>query len=235
MALTTDQKTSKLFKKLQGTSETTTTKQFFEEAYLGRVSVFHQEQIWNQSNLIPSIAPVLSDGQILGVVQYFENKSLIEVPGLHNSFYHNDLKDTIPFNYSDGSYNYTVTDSSGTLIPFGMGDWLVDTEAGVLTFYSSVPSNMPPRISFYKYIGEKGVSDVVSPQTDKLIVDSSIISSKTFTLTQNYNSNYQIYVFQNGLLTEDEYEWTISGNVITFTEVMTPLIINDRIVIKYYY
>jgi len=156
MALTTDQKASKLFKKLQGTSETTTVKQFFEEGYLGRVSVFHQEQIWNQSDLIPSTAPVLSNGQISGVVQYFQDKELIAVPGLTNSFFHSDLKDTIPFNYSDGSYNYRLTNSNGTLIPFGMGDWLVDTEAGVLTFYSSVPSNMPPKISFYKYIGTKG-------------------------------------------------------------------------------
>ena len=178
MALTTDQKASKLFKKLQGTSETTTLKQFFEEAYLGRVSVFHTEQIWNQSELIPITAPVLVDAQIDGVIQYFENKVLTAVPGLTNSFFHADLKDTIPFNFSDGSYNYTVTDSTGTLIPFGMGDWLVDTEAGVLTFYSSVPANMPPRISFYKYVGTKGAgSGAATGGSEIFVIDVTNASS----------------------------------------------------------
>ncbi len=238
MALTTDQKASKLFKKSQGTSETTIVKQFFEEAYLGRESVFHEKQIWSQSDLIPSTAPSLADGGITGVVQFFQNKTLVPVPGLINSFYHVDLKNTIPFNYSDGSYNYIVTDSTGSLIPFGMGDWLVDTEAGVLTFYSNVPSNMPPRITFYKYVGAKGVSGVASgilPKTERILVDSSLITSKAIILAETYSPNKQIYVYQNGLLMEDIYEWTIASNKITFTEVCTPLIIGDRIVVKYYY
>ena len=236
MALTTDQKTSKSFKKLQGTSETTTAKQFFEEAYLGRSSVFHQEQIWNQSEQIPISAPVLVDTTISGVVQYFENKVLAVVPGLTNSFYHDDLKDAIPFNYGDGSYNYTVRDSGGILIPFGMGDWIVDIEAGVLTFYGTVPANMPPMITFYKYVGTKGVGitgDI--PQTDIFVVNGTIQTNKTVTLSQTYNTDKQIYVFQNGLLLEDGYEWTVSNNVITFTEVLTPLTVTDRLIIKYYY
>jgi hypothetical protein len=74
-----------------------------------------------------------------------------------------------------------------------------------------------------------------TPQTDRVLVTGSMVTSKTYTLSQIYNLDKQIYVYQNGLLLEDVYEWTISSNVITFTEVMTPLTAGDRIVVKYYY
>jgi len=73
------------------------------------------------------------------------------------------------------------------------------------------------------------------PQTDRIVVDSTLESNKTFTLTRTHNVDRQIYVYQNGLLLEDDYEWTLSSNTITFTESMTPLTIGDRIVIKYYH
>jgi hypothetical protein len=194
MALNTDQKASKLFKKLQGMAETTILKQFFEEAYLGRSSIFHDKQIWNQSDLIPDTAPTLTDGQIDGVVQYFEDLVLNAIPGLNNSFYHDDLKDAIPFNYGDGSYNYFLKDSSNNQIPFGMGDWIVDTEAGVLTFYSSVPANMPPVISFYKYVGTKGAGGVgpgtvIGWETEFTNAD---LASGMITFNHNISAQYNV-------------------------------------------
>jgi len=194
MALTTEQKASKLFKKLQGVAETSLLKQFFEEAYLGRTSIFHDKQIWNQSDLIPVPAPSLTDGEIQGVVQYFEDLSLTPVPGLSNSFYHDNLKDAIPFNFGDGSYNYFLKDSTGTQIPFGMGDWIVDTEAGVLTFYSSVPANMPPQITFYKYVGTKGAGSsgagvVIGWETQ---FTNSDLSSGMVTFTHNISAQYNV-------------------------------------------
>ena len=81
------------------------------------------------------------------------------------------LQDAIPFNYdSGGSYNVSLyRDSSGqagTTIPFGSagGDWNLDIEAGVVTFYeystvsSFVDENKPIYISFYKYSGQKGLA-----------------------------------------------------------------------------
>jgi len=239
MALNTDQKASKLFKKLQGVAETTLIKQFFEEAYLGRVAVFHNEQIWNQSDLIPLPAPSLSDGQTDGVVQYFEDLSLIPVPGLNNAFYHDNLKDAIPFNFGDGSYNYFLKNSHGDQIPFGMGDWIVDTEAGVLTFYSNVPSYMPPQISFYKYIGSKGVSSggfSANKQIDNYIVDSAIVSNGYVDLSQTINLSMHNFVILNGvvLMEGSTYDYTISGVRVTFTSNVN-LTIGDAIVVKYYY
>ena len=65
--------------------------------------------------------------------------------------------DAIPFNFGDGSYNYTLKSNTDVSIAFGQGDWIVDPNVGVLTFYGTVPANMPPKITFYKYIGDKGV------------------------------------------------------------------------------
>jgi len=239
MALNTDQKASKLFKKLQGVAETTLVKQFFEEAYQGRVSIFHDQQIWNQSELIPISAPILSDGQTDGVVQYFEDLILNSVPGLSNAFYHDSLKDSIPFNYGDGSYNYFLKDSNNNQIPFGMGDWVVDTEAGVLTFYSSIPANMPPKISFYKYVGTKGVSSGSSTpyikRKDRFVVDNTIIANHYIDLHYNINVNMHEIVLLNGVVLEEgsSFDYTYSNNRVTFNPSIE-LTVNDVIVVKYY-
>jgi len=79
------------------------------------------------------------------------------------------LQDAIPFNYdAAGSYNVAIYRNdggqSGTTIPFGSsgGDWNLDIEAGVVTFYqystvsSFVDVNKPIYISFYRYVGQKG-------------------------------------------------------------------------------
>ena len=163
MALTASQIASRLFKKSMGAGETLVSKQFFGEAYLGRDLVY-SNQIWSQSDLIPTTAPILSSGASQGVVQYFQKETLTHAPGSTNlSYYSANLVDSIPFNYSNGTYNYTLYKYDGTTqIAFGQGDWLVDNTAGLLTFYGTLPSGvtslLPPKISFYKYVGSKGFS-----------------------------------------------------------------------------
>ena len=164
MALTPEQKSSRLFKKSLGVGETILARDFFEEPKLGNTNII-TSQIWSESDDIPTTAPSLTNGQIEGVVQYIEKLELTFISGSVVSgddvAYSDDvLKDTIPFNYGDGSYNYALYENDGsTVIPFGAGDWLVDTSAGVLTFYGTVPagvsSGAPPKISFYKYVGNK--------------------------------------------------------------------------------
>ena len=158
MALTAAQQASRLFKKLMGVAETSTLREFFQEPHAGKQMVL-PSQIWTEAQRIPGTSPNLEDGETdeQGIVQYFENKVLQPVPGTNNSFFHEDLVDAIPFNFGDGTYNYQVFNSSQGTIPFGQGDWVVDGDAGVLTFYGTVPSNMPPSISYYKYVGPKGL------------------------------------------------------------------------------
>jgi hypothetical protein len=163
MSLTSSQQASRLFKKSFGAGETLTSRDFFEEPKLGRDAIF-SDQIWSDSSLIPTTAPSLAPGASAGVVQYFEKETLSHISGSTNrSYFSSNLIDTIAFNYGDGTYNYTLYKNDGTtVIAFGDGDWLVDTSAGLLTFYGTLPSGvtsiLPPKISFYKYVGNKGLS-----------------------------------------------------------------------------
>jgi hypothetical protein len=187
MSLTSSQQASRLFKKSFGSGETLTNRDFFEEPKLGRLSIF-SDQIWSESLSIPSTAPYLVSGSSSGVVQYFEKETLTHVAGSTNrSYFSSNLIDTISFNYGDGSYNYELYKNDGTtLIAFGEGDWLVDTDAGLLTFYGTLPSGvtslLPPKISFYKYIGNKGV-DIISVDNGLSIVSNNIVFGGT--LSQN--------------------------------------------------
>lgn len=72
----------------------------------------------------------------------------------------NHIKDIIPFNYHEEYYNYVLKTSTGIKIPFGVGDWSVDTYSGIVTFYGELPEgvdhNNPPLLSFYQYVGGNG-------------------------------------------------------------------------------
>jgi hypothetical protein len=164
MAFTSSQISSRLFKKSLGKGETTTSYEFNQEEYDGREIVL-SSQIWSESGLIPSTAPVLAPSASSGVVQYYEKVLLTSVIGIGGkSFYSPLLKNSIPFNFdSSGSYNVSLWKNNGVdQIFFGQGDWLVDTSAGLVTFYGTPPSGvtelLPPRITFYKYIGAIGVT-----------------------------------------------------------------------------
>ena len=152
-----------LFKKSQGKSSTNDGRQFFEEPIDGRPTVF-PSQVWNQADMIPATAPSLADQATSGVVKRWVQLQLAAVPGVANAFSATNLKDAIPFNFaSDGSYNFQLFDSGGGAIPFGAGDWIVDPSAGTVTFYGSTPGNMPPKISFFQYVGTKGVGSGGTP------------------------------------------------------------------------
>ena len=79
--------------------------------------------------------------------------------------YNRITQDSVPFNFDPlGSYEIKLYKASGAEIPFGSsgGEWILDYETGVVTFYeysniSGVNESNPPLISFYRYVGEKGV------------------------------------------------------------------------------
>ena len=187
MALTTAQLASKLFKKLLGKTETSITRQFFEET-INTYNYTPTTSIWLDYNSIPTTAPILPSYGISGVVQYISGLTLTAVNGAPTAFYDSTstFKDIIPFNFDPlGSYSYTLKDSAGTTIPFA--DWLLDTEAGVLTFYNGNGSYaMPPKISFYKYVGTKSVS--------------TIFLSASYSATDTYTSSYNLNAYSSNLL-----------------------------------
>ena len=194
MALTTDNKSSRLFKALMGVSETRLARDFFEEPIRTAASVL-PNQIWKYGDKIPtgdaetggadSINAVrtLGHGQefnvrfdestVRPIVRRWVNLQLTMIDGgTHNSFkavdgQGNPIQNIIPFNFGDGiTYNYSLTKADNSPIAFGVGDWVLDTQSGVLTFYSTVPDGVnalnPPKLSFYEYVGGFGVPETVS-------------------------------------------------------------------------
>ena len=146
---TTTQIADYLFKKSLGKSFTSTAEQtaigqnsfFFSEPFDGRPAIHSHTQIWTDSSLIPLTAPQMNnDGDVLGVVEYIKNYQLQKVDGTTSAFYGERLKDVIPFNFGDGSYNYELKDAGNSPIPFGTQDWVLDPDVGVLVFSESLGS-----------------------------------------------------------------------------------------------
>jgi hypothetical protein len=78
-----------------------------------------------------------------------------------------------PFYGNDPNFDNTylkaliVRDSLNNKLPFGIpgsGDWLLDCDSGILTFYdnaSNVTTTTPPRISFWRYEGLIGNNTIM--------------------------------------------------------------------------
>jgi hypothetical protein len=210
-SFTTSEKTSLLFKKLLGAPSTLETTQFFSEpARPARAAVF-QSQFYSEE--IPTVAPadlanVTTDdlgsglsGSVVGktsstspMIKKYLKVPLTVVAGTNDCSYECALDDTygrvlqdaVPFNYDpNGSYLFVLYKNDGTtVIPFGTGDYLLDTESGILTFYSpenitGVTAAAPPKISFYRYVGLKGAA--TTSQTTESISDTSLVFTKPIT------------------------------------------------------
>ena len=156
---TTDQKADLLFKKYLGVGSVGTSSAYYNEAYLGRTTV-SPNQLWTNWDSIPGTAAVVP-----GIVTQSVDLLLQVIPGVSNTnaFYHESLKDAIPFNFDPVGASYVPTlkkSFDNSVIPTGQNDWVVDIEAGLVTFYAGLPTNVnssnPPKITFWKYIGGKG-------------------------------------------------------------------------------
>jgi hypothetical protein len=191
MSLTTDNKASRLFKALMGVSETKTTRDFFEEPIRSAAAVL-PGQIWKYGDKIPdgsdptkiaavkalsnqaTFATQVDESTSVAVIKRWISHQLTMIDaGTNNSFKLMEADGTtpitniIPFNFGDGvSYNYALTKNDNSVIAFGVGDWVLDTNSGVLTFYGTLPAGVaavtPPKLSFYQYIGGVGIPPAVS-------------------------------------------------------------------------
>lgn len=99
------------------------------------------------------------------VKRYVDLQLTMVDKGTDNAFLITDengeqIKNIVPFNYYEEYYNFVLKTSDGIKIPFGVGDWTVDTYSGVVTFYGELPDgvdhNNPPLLSFYQYVGGNG-------------------------------------------------------------------------------
>lgn len=80
--------------------------------------------------------------------------------------YNRVTQDIIPFNHDPlGSYLINLYKHDGTEISFGFGEWYVDNASGIVSFYeyddisTQVTELSPPLISFYRYVGSKGIGN----------------------------------------------------------------------------
>lgn len=168
----TDNKADMLFKIALGFADTgnapgkTNSKEFYAEGIPSRPTVY-SSSVWSEVDKIPVDAPGMTDGEISGVLQYYEDRTMSSLATSAKGFYLADLRNSVPFNFGNPTsgpngtgYGYTIKNSAGTQVQFGQGDWVLDTSAGILQFYGDLPNGVtredPPTISFYKYIGKTG-------------------------------------------------------------------------------
>ena len=191
------EKVSLLLKKFFGKPSTNQDIPFYSEPSIdARPGVF-PSQIYADN--IPSTAPAdntfnsgsgkdaMADGSksvssANSSITYYKKWQLVQVTNGNNQSFKgpsdgsitNILQDMIPFNYdSAGGYAVKLETSGGDQIFDGTGEWAIDTDAGILTFYhyedvSSIVNSTDklPYLSFFRYSGNKGFSTISSIWTD---------------------------------------------------------------------
>lgn len=192
-----EEKVSLLLKKFFGKPSTNQDIPFYSEPSIdARPGVF-PSQIY--ADEIPSTAPAdntfnsgngkdaMTDGSksvssSYSNITYYKKWQLQQVTNGNNQSFKgpsdgvitNILQDMIPFNYDPaGGYAVKLETSAGDQIFDGTGEWAIDPDAGILTFYhyedvSSIVNSTDklPYLSFFRYTGNKGFSTISSIWTD---------------------------------------------------------------------
>ena len=207
----------------------------------GKQSVFSNKQYYRDK--IPNVAPVelvnvlldddgnTMEGSSVGklsnntIIRKFVKLELTYVIGskvvdnsnniLSIAFFSNNLVDSIPFNYDPlGSYLYEIYRNNGTtLINYDEGDWVLDNDTGILTFYSKinedVSSNnyvtelLPPKISFYKYVGVIGMEPISFLKNELVTINANV------NIKHNLIINNDLVIYNNTVTTNNLYANTI--------------------------
>jgi len=116
-------------------------------------------QVWINFDVLPKQAPpgLIKDGQIFGDVKFHKERPLIFKPGYDNQLvakFMPKLQQVIPTNL-DITYQSTLKDSNGKLIPHDPTVWLLDGLTNSIEFLYGIPEGykMPFNITYYEYIG----------------------------------------------------------------------------------
>lgn len=127
----------------------------------------------------------------------FEDSSLIEHP------------DKVPFEQKSRKWEFVLSDENGTEFAYGIGDPVIDSAAGVLTFRSkdfveSIKDKESVYIDFYRYIGRKGFfgSDLgidLPFRDDLTLLKSANDEDKTASFELAGESKHTVYVLPNNL------------------------------------
>jgi len=194
------------------------------------------KDIWYDLDLIPSIAPTLptpsTDTTIttFGVVKYYDNHVMTFVGDVNssNTFKlvdeitgENLLQSAIyGINGSNKSYTIVVKNSLNEIIPNNTYD--LDVGSGFLTFNklpSGVSNLLPPKISFYKYVGFKGIP------TAPIVVNPTLSLSGSSAVYQQTISEPGLAVYYYSLSNVNKTEYrsgylniNYNNRIATFTD-----------------
>jgi len=173
------------------------------------------------------------------VVEHIKGLKLVRVPGTLNSFRSNRLIDLIGSEFNEDAreafyedsfeeqpiatviapeseslkkrrkWEFVLSDEDGTEFAYGIGDPIVDSAAGVLTFRSkdfveSIKDKEAVYIDFYRYIGRKGFfgSDLgidLPFRDDLTLLKSASDENKTASFELAGESRHTVYVLPNNL------------------------------------
>lgn len=233
--MTNDSKISYSFKNSQEVAETEVSRAYFEEPF-STSNIITTDMIWRDSKDIPSTAPNIEavyglvegfscDFGEEGILRYFSNLKLLPVDGAEKSYYHPLLKNAIPYNWdNDGSYVYKLKSTFD--IAFGVGDWLLDHVAGVLTFYGDVSSLDLANglfISFYQYNGLNDINPRIEfPLSDALPLlhdenDNSKVAK--FDVTNTGTTTYQLTDVEGGGVGKILLEENLNRSIDSFGKI----------------
>lgn len=169
MAIDNTKIAERLLKKSSGLAETKygLSKRGLSEEAFGTYNMVTPNAIWAEGDKIPETTPSLASGDSQGVVEYHSKYTLTRTDLATDVAFYDPLGIFVDIIDSRFGYNYGIevwsNDGSTKLIG---GDWIVDIESGIITFYDptnaaagiTVDGDNPPQVSFYKYIGEKGLN-----------------------------------------------------------------------------
>lgn len=198
----------------QATSNVESTREKFEEPIKTLGSVIRSERIWRDSNLIPQTAPNISnlsfmpvddyqvahasnfsDGMaIRNLVDYYKELPLEKVSGTTNCFHNEGLVDIITEDTTNNTYVPKVY-VDGNVLAYGVGAPIFDSASGTLQFqdknFVDAIKGKKITVSFYKYVGRKGVSIGSSLQNPDLPFRDNIKHFKSST-NENTTATFKI-------------------------------------------
>jgi len=185
----------------------------------------------NSSNTFSQVYP---DSKL----EFYKNIELTAVPGSNSRVWYkldasnnNILQDTINFKFDDINSTYLMRTkyNNGTVYvnnPINSYPlfWVLDNQSGYLQFYSTttqllananIPTN-PPKISFFKYVGKKGLLNLdISGQQQ--VVDISGLDVDVSSIQINLN-NLNRMILPNGYVDiSGGAPWDLCGNEVVRT------------------
>lgn len=174
--LTPNQKSHVTYNRVEANKATTNIGlENFEEQF-SEITPINPNQLWIDSDRIPNINPLKSDGVPDGttyedsgdlIITKYHQTVLTFDEGSDNSFYDStgNLFDCIPpslfgVEYQAKLWKYDIGSSTWLPIPLGQNDWIFSYNSGVVTFLNGLPEGVtilnPCAVTTYKYEGTKG-------------------------------------------------------------------------------